>query len=97
MGSSEHEFHDYDYVVFALSLGMSLGVGVFFAITGSRQANTEDYLMGGKQMNPFAVGLSLFASLVNAVFLIGKRRVSSRHSLTLFFSLVSVESLCVTR
>ena len=73
MGSdAKTEFHDADYAVFALSLAVSLGIGIFFAFYGSRQRDTKEYLLGGKSMNPIAVGLSLFASLVNGVFLIGK-------------------------
>ena len=73
MGSdAKTEFHDADYAVFALSLAVSLGIGIFFALYGSRQRDTNEYLLGGNTMNPVAVGLSVAASILNAVFLIGK-------------------------
>ena len=70
--TEEHEFHWADYVVFSLSLLLSLGIGFFFACYGKKQADTKEYLQGGGNMNPVAVGLSIAASLLNAVFLIGE-------------------------
>ena len=67
------EFQWADYLVFFASLGISLAVGVFFCVTGMRnKATSDDYLMGGRSMNPVSVGLSMVASLLNAVFLIGE-------------------------
>ena len=65
-------FHWADYLVFALSLVLSLLVGLFFCIQGKRRKSTnDDFLMGERNINPISVGLSLAASLLNAVFLIG--------------------------
>lgn len=71
MADSDLEFHWADYFVFALSLAMSLSIGFFFAIRDRHQVDSSEYLMGGKGMNPIAVGLSISASLLNAIFLIG--------------------------
>ena len=69
-------FHWADYLVFFLSLGVSLAVGLFFCISDMRKkATNDDYLMGGRNMNPVSVGLSMVASLLNAVFLIGKKQI----------------------
>ena len=72
MADEDLEFHWADYVVFAVSLAVSLGIGFFFACHGKKQADTKEYLLGGNDMNPVAVGLSIAASLLNAVFLIGR-------------------------
>lgn len=76
------EFHWADYVVFACSLAVSLGIGFYFALAGWKKQNTQDYLLGGNNMNPVAVGLSMCASLLNAVFLIGKLVFYLRHDVT---------------
>ena len=65
------EFHWADYFVFSLSLLLSLSIGFFFAIRDRNKTDSSEYLMGGKGMNPVAVGLSISASLLNAIFLIG--------------------------
>ena len=74
MSSSQEniEFHWADYVVFAASLALSLGIGFFFAFKDRKKADTTEYLLGGNGLNPIAVGMSIAASLMNAVFLIGK-------------------------
>ena len=73
MSSNEEdlEFHWADYVVFAGSLALSLGIGFFFAFKDRKKADTKEYLLGGNGLNPIAVGMSIAASLMNAVFLIG--------------------------
>ena len=54
-------------VVLAFALGM-LAVGWYYA----RRANTtDDYLLGGRNMSPWKVGLSLFASLLSTVTYLG--------------------------
>jgi SSS family solute:Na+ symporter len=50
-------------VVVGYAAGM-LAVGQYFA---RRNKTTDDYLLGGRRMSPFAVGLSLFATLTSAL------------------------------
>ena len=53
-----------DWAIIAIyGLGM-IGVGWFYA---RRTGNTEDYLLGGRNMRWWAVGLSLFASLLSTI------------------------------
>lgn len=65
------EFHWADYLVFSISLALSLGIGVYFACFGSKQKTTDDFLLGGRDMNFVPVSLSILASALNAVFLLG--------------------------
>ena len=50
-------------VIVAYALGM-IGVGVYYS---RRSGTSEDYLLGGRAMRPWAVGLSLFATLLSTV------------------------------
>jgi SSS family solute:Na+ symporter len=50
-------------VIISYALGM-LAIGKFY---GRRNKTTEDYMLGDRRMNPFAVGLSLFATLTSAL------------------------------
>ena len=53
-----------DWVVIALyALGM-LAVGWYYA---RRTSTTDDYLLGGRNMSPWKVGLSLFATLLSTL------------------------------
>ncbi len=54
----------FDWVVIvAYALGM-IGVGWYCS---RRATTTEDYLLGGRAMKPWAVGLSLFATLLSTI------------------------------
>ena len=39
------QFHWLDYCVFALSLLISAGIGIFFACTGNKQGSLKEILM----------------------------------------------------
>jgi len=53
-----------DWLVIAgYAVGM-LTIGQYFA---RRNKTTDDYMLGGRRMSPFAVGLSLFATLTSAL------------------------------
>ena len=53
-----------DWAIIVLyAIGM-VGVGFYYS---RKINNTEDYLLGGRQMKPLMVGLSLFASLLSTI------------------------------
>jgi len=58
-----------NYVVFAAMLLVSAGIGVFFWWKG--QKNTEDFLMAGRSMGTVPMTLSLVASFMSAITLLG--------------------------
>ncbi len=53
-----------DWLVIALFLVWMIGIGYYYAL---RSRSKEDYLLGGRSMNPFMVGLSLFATLLSTL------------------------------
>ena len=65
-------FHWADYVVFAGWLVICLAVGVYFMVKGSHKSK-EEYLLAGTNMNFVAVGSSLLATGLSAVFILGGR------------------------
>jgi SSS family solute:Na+ symporter len=50
-------------VIAAYALGM-VGIGVYYA---RRSAGAEDYLLGGRALSPWMVGISLFATLLSTL------------------------------
>ncbi len=64
-------FHWADYVVFGASLMVSAGIGIYYRFTGQRQKSTREFLMGGKSMQWLPVALSLQASFMSAIFILG--------------------------
>ena len=59
---SENSFHWFDYVVFSVTLLVSVGIGVFQACTGGKQKSTKEYLLGNKQMKVLPVAMSMLMS-----------------------------------
>ncbi|XP_038612489.1 sodium-coupled monocarboxylate transporter 1-like [Tachyglossus aculeatus] len=61
----------WDYVVFAAMLLISALIGVYYAFAGGGQQTRKDFLMGGRSMSAVPVALSLTASFMSAVTVLG--------------------------
>ncbi|BFZ03071.1 hypothetical protein BsWGS_06110 [Bradybaena similaris] len=64
-------FSTVDYVIFAAVLGISAGIGAFFAWKDRRKKGIDDFLLAGRNMSPYPVALSLLASFMSAITLLG--------------------------
>ncbi|KAJ0180519.1 hypothetical protein K1T71_003923 [Dendrolimus kikuchii] len=64
-------FHWEDYSVLAFMLLASCAIGVFYAFFGEKQTTGDDFLLGGSSMGTFPMALSLAASFITAVELLG--------------------------
>lgn len=64
-------FEAWDYVVFAALFVISSGIGVFFAIKERKNTTSREFLVGGRQMSFGPVALSLTASFMSAVTVLG--------------------------
>ncbi|KAM9245791.1 sodium-coupled monocarboxylate transporter 1 [Leptosomus discolor] len=64
-------FTVWDYVVFAAMLLVSAVIGVYYAFAGGGQKTSKDFLMGGRSMSAVPVALSLTASFMSAVTVLG--------------------------
>lgn len=69
--SVQKHFLAVDYVVFALLLAASMGIGLYYALSGGRQRTTQEFLMADRSMRCLPVSLSLIASFQSAVAIIG--------------------------
>ncbi|XP_060131414.1 sodium/iodide cotransporter [Zootoca vivipara] len=64
-------FSLWDYGVFALMLLISTSIGLFYALSKGGQKTSEDFFTGGRQMSAIPVGLSLSASFMSAIQVLG--------------------------
>lgn len=64
-------FGTVDYVVFAIMLAISAGIGVWYAIADRKKSNTQEFLMGGRSMSVLPVAISVLASFMSAITLLG--------------------------
>jgi len=58
-----------DYTVFFVMITVSLGIGGYYGLRGNN--TTEDFLMAGHNMSPFPVALSMIATYVSAISILG--------------------------
>ncbi|XP_045600689.1 sodium-coupled monocarboxylate transporter 2 [Procambarus clarkii] len=59
-----------DYMVFGLMLALSAAIGIFYGCFSKKQ-DTKEFLMAGKSMTTFPVAMSLIASFMSAITLLG--------------------------
>ncbi|NWY42781.1 SC5A8 protein, partial [Sylvia atricapilla] len=69
-GTMAH-FTVWDYVVFAAMLVISAIIGIYYAFVGGGQKTSKDFLMAGRSMTALPVALSLTASFMSAVTVLG--------------------------
>ncbi|XP_055375312.1 sodium-coupled monocarboxylate transporter 1 [Condylostylus longicornis] len=60
-----------DYLVFTLMLFMCILIGIYFGFMQSKSMDEDDYLMGGRTMMVFPISLSLIASFISGITLLG--------------------------
>ncbi|XP_064640524.1 sodium-coupled monocarboxylate transporter 1-like isoform X2 [Lineus longissimus] len=65
-------FHWADYLLFGLVLLVSAAIGIYYGIIGSKQQQTtKDFFLGGRNMKLLPVTLSILASFMSAVSVLG--------------------------
>ncbi|XP_057702213.1 sodium-coupled monocarboxylate transporter 1 [Corythoichthys intestinalis] len=64
-------FSVWDYVVFAGSIAGAAGVGLYQAFRGREQKSSAEFFLGGRQMTAVPVAMSLTASFMSGVTMIG--------------------------
>ncbi|KAK9869592.1 hypothetical protein WA026_003342 [Henosepilachna vigintioctopunctata] len=70
IGAAMQRFDWQDYVSFVIMLLLCVVVGLYFGCVKSSE-NAQEYLMGGRTMNVFPVALSLLASYISGISLLG--------------------------
>lgn len=70
VGSAVRKFIWPDYLVFTGMLAICLVIGFYYAFW-KKSADEQDYLVGGRHMDTFPVALSLIASYISGISLLG--------------------------
>ena len=74
-------FGVWDYGVFALMLLVSTGIGLWVGLARGGQRSAEDFFTGGRRLTALPVGLSLAASFMSAVQVLGVPAEAYRYGL----------------
>uniref|UniRef100_A0A3P8YTE1 Sodium-dependent multivitamin transporter n=1 Tax=Esox lucius TaxID=8010 RepID=A0A3P8YTE1_ESOLU len=68
---AQMHFTTIDYVIFAVLLLASMGIGLYYALSGGRQRTTQEFLMADRSMSCLPLSLSLIATFQSAVAIVG--------------------------
>lgn len=60
-----------DYLVFAAVLVISAAIGIWYAYVDRKKTSTQEFLMGGRSLSIFPVAMSILASFISAISLLG--------------------------
>lgn len=60
-----------DYVAVALTLLISLGIGIYHAVKGHGKETNEDLLLGGRKMKALPIAASMLVTYFSAIAIIG--------------------------
>ena len=71
MVNPSHSFHIADYSIFAVTIIVSLGIGLYYALSGGKQRTTSEYLVGNRQMMIIPVAISLMVSFESSIMMLG--------------------------
>ncbi|XP_075971618.1 putative sodium-dependent multivitamin transporter isoform X2 [Anticarsia gemmatalis] len=64
-------FGIWDYIIMAATMVASMAIGLYFRFSGGKQKTNEEYLMADRNMSIFPVAVSLMASFMSAITLLG--------------------------
>ncbi|CAL1531976.1 unnamed protein product [Lymnaea stagnalis] len=67
----KHHFHVGDFIVFGLTIVISIAIGIYYALSGGRQKTTSEYLVGGRTMSFIPVAISLLVSFESSIMMLG--------------------------
>ncbi|KAM9408554.1 sodium-coupled monocarboxylate transporter 1 [Pholidichthys leucotaenia] len=70
-GGQVATFSVWDYVVFAATILGAAGIGLFQAIRSRKEMSSDEFLLGGRQMTAVPVAMSLTASFMSGITVIG--------------------------
>ncbi|XP_072046245.1 sodium-coupled monocarboxylate transporter 1-like [Amphiura filiformis] len=71
MSDTVGTFGTIDYVVFGCMFGVSVLIGIYHAFAGGKQKTTKEFLLADRNMNPIPVAVSLVASFISAITVLG--------------------------
>ncbi|KAF8763834.1 putative sodium-dependent multivitamin like protein [Argiope bruennichi] len=62
----------WDYATIALTMIISISIGIYFRFTGNRQRTTTEFLMAGRNMAKLPVVFSLVVTKLSAIAIVGE-------------------------
>ncbi|XP_052740789.1 putative sodium-dependent multivitamin transporter [Bicyclus anynana] len=64
-------FGVWDYIIMSATMIVSVAIGLYFRFSGGKQKTNDEYLLADRNMSIFPVAVSLMASFMSAITLLG--------------------------
>ncbi|XP_075211398.1 putative sodium-dependent multivitamin transporter [Lycorma delicatula] len=74
------KFDFYDFTVLFSSLCISAGIGLYYRFSGGKQKTTQEFLLGDRSQKIIPVAVSLIASMMSSITLLGVSAEVYMHS-----------------
>ncbi|KAH3807557.1 hypothetical protein DPMN_135902 [Dreissena polymorpha] len=71
MVNPDHLFHWADYLIFFITIAVSLGIGIYYALSGGKQRTTSEYFVGNRRMAILPVAISLMVTFESSIMMLG--------------------------
>ena len=75
----------YEYVIFVVTLLITLGIGIFNALAGNKKKTANEYMMANRQLGILPVALSMFMSYISAITVLGNTAEMYTYGVQLWF------------
>uniref|UniRef100_A0A8D8SUM0 Sodium-coupled monocarboxylate transporter 1 n=1 Tax=Cacopsylla melanoneura TaxID=428564 RepID=A0A8D8SUM0_9HEMI len=85
----DHHFTIPDYIVLFSMLVISCAIGFFVGMFGEKQTTSDDFLLGSSSMGTLPMALSLAASFITAIELLGNPSEFYNHGSQFFLICIS--------
>lgn len=82
-----------DYTVLAAMLIISCLIGTFYGFIAKKQETNQDFLLGGSSMGTFPMAMSLAASFITAIELLGNPTEMYKHVCFSFFICLNISNI----
>ncbi|OWF41156.1 sodium-dependent multivitamin transporter-like isoform X2 [Mizuhopecten yessoensis] len=79
-----------DYVIFIITLVLSLGIGLFYSIRDSKKKTTRYFLLGDGNMAIFPVALSMLVSIESGIMMLSIPAEVYMYGMQWYISIISV-------
>lgn len=83
-----------DYIIFALMLAISAGIGIFYGCFGSKNSTAKEVLVANRQMGVFPTAMSLLASFMSGITILGNPAETYNYGTMFWWSGVAYTLAC---
>ncbi|XP_055954281.1 sodium-coupled monocarboxylate transporter 1 isoform X2 [Patella vulgata] len=83
------EFHYADYIVFSITIVISLSIGIYYACSGNKQRTNAEYFVGNRSMKILPVLVSVLVSAESSVMMLGMAAEIYIHGCMFYISIIA--------